>query len=130
MLLRVRMLISACSRAANPFFQPPRLRPVLVGSSPYLASLDCFCNGQYVTTVQADGLIIATPTGIHFSAPPSLLISPSVPKALFSFSLVLSLSSLLFLHHVSTYGRRACTGACFFSDFLYPNLSLTHQERD
>ncbi|TFJ81169.1 hypothetical protein NSK_007511 [Nannochloropsis salina CCMP1776] len=33
------------------------------GSSPYLASLDCFCNGQYVTTVQADGLIIATPTG-------------------------------------------------------------------
>ncbi|EKU20964.1 NAD+ kinase, partial [Nannochloropsis gaditana CCMP526] len=32
-------------------------------SSPYLASLDCFCNGQYVTTVQADGLIIATPTG-------------------------------------------------------------------
>ncbi|KAM3567839.1 hypothetical protein VYU27_010024 [Nannochloropsis oceanica] len=33
------------------------------GSSPYLASLDCFCNDQYVTTVQADGLIIATPTG-------------------------------------------------------------------
>jgi hypothetical protein len=33
------------------------------GSSPYLASLDCFCNEQYVTTVQADGIIIATPTG-------------------------------------------------------------------
>jgi NAD kinase len=28
-----------------------------------MASLDCYCNDQYVTTVQADGIIIATPTG-------------------------------------------------------------------
>ncbi len=33
------------------------------GSSPYLASLECFCDDVHLTTVQADGIIFATPTG-------------------------------------------------------------------
>jgi NAD kinase len=33
------------------------------GSSPYLAALECFCDDVHLTTVQADGIIFATPTG-------------------------------------------------------------------
>eukprot|EP00818_Percolomonas_sp_WS_P009352 CAMPEP_0117446146 /NCGR_PEP_ID=MMETSP0759-20121206/6174_1 /TAXON_ID=63605 /ORGANISM="Percolomonas cosmopolitus, Strain WS" /LENGTH=614 /DNA_ID=CAMNT_0005238371 /DNA_START=128 /DNA_END=1972 /DNA_ORIENTATION=- len=33
------------------------------GPSPYLTSLDTFCNGKLITNVQADGLIVATPNG-------------------------------------------------------------------
>lgn len=33
------------------------------GSSPYLASLECFCDDVHLTTVQADGIIFSTPTG-------------------------------------------------------------------
>lgn len=33
------------------------------GSSPYLTNLECYCDEEHLTTVQADGLIIATPTG-------------------------------------------------------------------
>ena len=33
------------------------------GSSPYLAALECFCDDVHLTTVQADGVIFATPTG-------------------------------------------------------------------
>jgi NAD kinase len=33
------------------------------GGSPYLAALECFCDDVHLTTVQADGVIFATPTG-------------------------------------------------------------------
>jgi NAD+ kinase len=33
------------------------------GPSPFLCNLDCYCNGVHMTTVQADGLIVSTPTG-------------------------------------------------------------------
>jgi ATP-NAD kinase C-terminal domain len=33
------------------------------GASPYLTNLECFCDGSFVTDIQGDGLIIATPTG-------------------------------------------------------------------
>lgn len=33
------------------------------GPSPYLSALDLECDSQYLTTVQGDGVIIATPTG-------------------------------------------------------------------
>ncbi|CAN0136353.1 unnamed protein product, partial [Phaeothamnion confervicola] len=33
------------------------------GSSPYLSNIECFCDDAHLTSVQADGLIIATPTG-------------------------------------------------------------------
>uniref|UniRef100_A0A7S1YFA0 NAD(+) kinase n=1 Tax=Grammatophora oceanica TaxID=210454 RepID=A0A7S1YFA0_9STRA len=33
------------------------------GSSPYLAALECYCDNEHFTTIQADGLIVSTPTG-------------------------------------------------------------------
>ena len=33
------------------------------GSSPYLSVLDLACDEQYITTLQGDGVIFATPTG-------------------------------------------------------------------
>ena len=33
------------------------------GPSPYLSVLDLACDGQYITTLQGDGIIFATPTG-------------------------------------------------------------------
>jgi NAD+ kinase len=33
------------------------------GNSPFLTNLDCFCDGHLITTVQADGIIIASATG-------------------------------------------------------------------
>lgn len=37
------------------------------GSSPYLAALECFCDDVHLTTVQADGIIFATPTYVNAS---------------------------------------------------------------
>lgn len=33
------------------------------GPSPFLAIIDLECDQQYLTTVQGDGIIVATPTG-------------------------------------------------------------------
>jgi hypothetical protein len=33
------------------------------GPSPYLSVLDLACDAQYITTLQGDGIIFATPTG-------------------------------------------------------------------
>lgn len=33
------------------------------GPSPFLTNLDCYCSDTKITTVQADGLLVATPTG-------------------------------------------------------------------
>lgn len=33
------------------------------GVSPFLCNLECFCDGNFVTHVQGDGLIVSTPTG-------------------------------------------------------------------
>eukprot|EP01041_Mallomonas_annulata_P002303 gene2303-4477_t len=54
------------------------------GPSPYLCNLDLYCDDQFLTTVQADGLIIATPTGstaYSLSAGGSM-VHPSVPAFL------------------------------------------------
>ena len=36
------------------------------GPSPFLAIIDLECDQQYLTTVQGDGIIVATPTGTYF----------------------------------------------------------------
>jgi NAD+ kinase len=33
------------------------------GLSPYLTAIDCFISNKFITQIQADGLIISTPTG-------------------------------------------------------------------
>jgi len=33
------------------------------GNSPFLSAVECYCNDEHLTTAQADGLIVATPTG-------------------------------------------------------------------
>ena len=35
------------------------------GPSPFLAVIDLECDQQYLTTVQGDGIIVATPTGAY-----------------------------------------------------------------
>ena len=74
------------------------------GSSPYLASLECFCDDVHLTTVQADGIIFSTPTGstaysmaaggsVVHPAVPSILVTPICPH-------VLSFRSMVFPDHV------------------------------
>ena len=33
------------------------------GASPFLSAVECYCNDEHLTTAQADGIIVATPTG-------------------------------------------------------------------
>jgi len=70
------------------------------GNSPYLAALECFCDDVHLTTVQADGIIFATPTGstaysmaaggsVVHPAVPAILVTPICPH-------VLSFRSMIF----------------------------------
>lgn len=56
------------------------------GVSPFLTSLDCYCDGHFVTNVQGDGLIIATPTGstAYNLAAGGSMVHPEVPAILFA----------------------------------------------
>ncbi|CAM9382497.1 unnamed protein product [Ascophyllum nodosum] len=56
------------------------------GSSPYLTNLECYCDEQHLTTVQADGLIIATPTGstAYSMSAGGSMVHPCVPAILFT----------------------------------------------
>merc|ERR1711916_24505 len=52
------------------------------GGSSSLTSLDTFCDGTYVTTVQGDGVIVCTATGstAYSLAAGGTMIHPSVPS--------------------------------------------------
>lgn len=56
------------------------------GASPYLCNLDCFCDGKFITTVQADGIIMSTPTGstAYSMSAGGSMVHPSVPAILFT----------------------------------------------
>mmetsp|Transcript_6131 Transcript_6131/g.9416 ORF Transcript_6131/g.9416 Transcript_6131/m.9416 type:complete len:414 (-) Transcript_6131:323-1564(-) len=69
------------------------------GASPYLANLECFVDDIHLTTVQADGIIFATPTGstaysmaaggsVVHPAVPGILITPVCPHVLSFRSMV------------------------------------------
>lgn len=74
------------------------------GSSPYLAALECFCDDAHLTTVQADGVIFATPTGstAYSLAAGSSVVHPAVPCILLTpiCPHVLSFRSMVFPDHV------------------------------
>ncbi len=54
------------------------------GLSPFLSMIDVECDGQYLTTVQGDGMIVATPTGstAYSLAAGGSMVHPSVPAIL------------------------------------------------
>jgi NAD+ kinase len=83
--LTARVIRADGSRAG-----PPRvvLNEVVIdrGASPYLTNLECFCDGAFVTRVQGDGLIIATPSGstAYNLAAAGSMVHPGVPGILFT----------------------------------------------
>ena len=56
------------------------------GQSPYLSQIDCFINNSFITTVQADGLIVATATGstAYSVSAGGSVVHPEVPGILFT----------------------------------------------
>jgi NAD+ kinase len=74
------------------------------GLSPYLTILECFCDDEHLTTVQADGVIFATPTGstAYSLAAGSSVVHPAVPCILVTpiCPHVLSFRSMVFPDHV------------------------------
>lgn len=56
------------------------------GISPYLTNLETYCDGSFVTHVQGDGLIVATPTGstAYSLAAGGPMVHPQVPCVLFT----------------------------------------------
>jgi len=72
------------------------------GVSPFLCNLECFCDGNFVTHVQGDGLIVSTPTGstAYNLAAGGSMVHPQVWVACLadsfpSLGLVREMSSLL-----------------------------------
>ena len=75
------------------------------GPSPFLAMIDIECDQQYLTTVQGDGIILATPTGstAYSLAAGGSMVHPSVPAILLTPICAHSLSFRpILLPHVST----------------------------
>eukprot|EP01118_Nematostelium_gracile_P018269 TRINITY_DN8076_c0_g1_i1.p1 TRINITY_DN8076_c0_g1~~TRINITY_DN8076_c0_g1_i1.p1 ORF type:complete len:550 (-),score=108.43 TRINITY_DN8076_c0_g1_i1:60-1709(-) len=56
------------------------------GASPYLSHLDCYCDDKLITTVQADGIIVATATGstAYSLSSGGSLVHPLLPALLFT----------------------------------------------
>ncbi|EFN53556.1 hypothetical protein CHLNCDRAFT_136701 [Chlorella variabilis] len=54
------------------------------GASPAMVQLECFVDGSHITTAQADGLIIATPSGstAYSMSAGGPMVAPSVPCTL------------------------------------------------
>jgi len=82
--LRMRLLNKVYkSGETDPYFTFQVLDELLVdrGTSPYLSKLDLFVDNEYVTTVQADGLIISTPTGstAYSMSAGGSMVAPTVP---------------------------------------------------
>jgi NAD+ kinase len=87
--LRTRLTVELYRNLTDkPVFLSTALNEALLdrGPSPYLTKLDCYCDGHYTTTVQADGVIIATPTGstAYSLAAGGSMVHPLVPGILFT----------------------------------------------
>jgi len=86
------------------------------GASPAMVKLECFIDGEHITTIQADGLIIATPSGstaysLSVGGPmvapsvPCALITPVAPHSLSFRPLVVPESSDILIH-LPSHSRR------------------------
>eukprot|EP00736_Rhodelphis_marinus_P007510 Rmarinus@m.3163 len=79
----LRMRLHCCLRKENEIRELPVLNEVVIdrGPSPYLCHLDIYCDGEFVTTCQGDGVIFATPTGstAYSLAAGGSMIHPVVP---------------------------------------------------
>jgi NAD+ kinase len=90
---RMRLRVDVFRAGSDPKRDAPEVTHVVFnelllerGPSPYMASLDAFIDDELLTTVQADGLIIATQTGstaYSLSAGGSIL-SPNTASILFT----------------------------------------------
>lgn len=104
--IRMRLECTVMSREGTVRARYNVLNEVVVdrGSSPYLAALECFCDDVHLTTVQADGVIFATPTGstAYSLAAGSSVVHPAVPCILVTpiCPHVLSFRSMVFPDHV------------------------------
>lgn len=83
------------------------------GPSPYMTALDTYLDGEYLTVVQADGILCATPTGstayslsaggsILFPTVPALLFTPICPHTLSFRPVMFPDSSVITLQVPST----------------------------
>jgi NAD+ kinase len=56
------------------------------GSNPYLSKIECYERGRLITKVQADGVLISTPTGstAYSVSAGGSMVHPSVPAILFT----------------------------------------------
>ncbi len=90
--LRHRLVARVRRADGTPAEGPPEghtvLNDVVIdrGASPYLTNLECFCDGAFVTRVQGDGLIVATPSGstAYNLAAAGSMVHPGVPGILFT----------------------------------------------
>jgi NAD+ kinase len=104
--IRMRLECTVFSREGSARARYNVLNEVVIdrGSSPYLAALECFCDDVHLTTVQADGVIFATPTGstAYSLAAGSSVVHPAVPCILVTpiCPHVLSFRSMVFPDHV------------------------------
>jgi NAD+ kinase len=104
--IRMRLECTVISREGSVRARYNVLNEVVIdrGSSPYLAALECFCDDVHLTTVQADGVIFATPTGstAYSLAAGSSVVHPAVPCILVTpiCPHVLSFRSMVFPDHV------------------------------
>ena len=103
------------------------------GPSPYLSAIELTCDGQYLTTVQGDGVIIATPTGstayslaaggsmVHPSVP-AMLLTPICAHTLSFRPLMLPDSSVLSCAVPAD--SRATAWVCFDGKFRYASILI------
>ncbi|KAF6005138.1 hypothetical protein F1559_001241 [Cyanidiococcus yangmingshanensis] len=81
--LRMRLLATVVRASGNAERQFHVLNEVVVdrGASPFLCQLECFWDDEPLASVQADGMIVASPTGstAYSLAAGGAMVHPSVP---------------------------------------------------
>ncbi len=99
------------------------------GVSPFLCNLECFCDGNFVTHVQGDGLIVSTPTGstAYNLAAGGSMVHPQVwiaccPHTLPSLGLVqqMSCSPACLADHLPSFGLVKQLLSLLSSDLIVP----------